>query len=137
LLHHLYDNNIPFALATSCSQKSFDTKTLLHGEVFRLFEHKVIGPADPEVKHGKPAPDIFLVGARRFSDCPKPENVSRASQINCVHPILQNIPVLSLRGRAKRLSSCEASWNASCDGSESARETKAKRRCNYCHQVFA
>lgn len=51
-----------------------DVKTGNHKELFSLFGHKVMGSTDPDVKMGKPSPDIFLVAASRFPDNPKPEN---------------------------------------------------------------
>ena len=36
-------------------------------EIFDLFDATVCGGSDPEVKAGKPAPDVFLVAARRLS----------------------------------------------------------------------
>lgn len=72
LLLHLKKNNIPIALATSSTQESSDLKTQKWKHIFNLFNHKVYGGSDPEVPHGKPSPDIFLVAAKRFPDNPDP-----------------------------------------------------------------
>lgn len=72
LLHHLKSQNIPLALATSSSKEMYDLKTVNHTKFFELFDHKVYGSSDEEVVHGKPAPDIFIVAARRFPDQPSP-----------------------------------------------------------------
>lgn len=72
LLHHLSAHKIPIALATSSSKEMYDLKTVKHTKLFELFDHKVCGSSDDEVVHGKPAPDIFIVAARRFPDHPYP-----------------------------------------------------------------
>lgn len=76
LLKHLHDTNVPFALATSSSKEIAEIKMANHAAFFDLFHHKVMGSTDPDVKVGKPAPDIFLVAAQRFPDKPDPANVS-------------------------------------------------------------
>ncbi|XP_030750340.1 probable pseudouridine-5'-phosphatase isoform X2 [Sitophilus oryzae] len=73
LVHHLSSNKIPISVATSSSIDSFELKTKKHKEFFKLFDHVVCGGTDPEVKQGKPSPDIFLISASRFPDAPKPE----------------------------------------------------------------
>ncbi|KAG4075872.1 hypothetical protein HA402_003698 [Bradysia odoriphaga] len=72
LIHHLHQSKVPFCLATSSSQEMGELKMSSHQSLFDLFNHKVYGSTDPEVKHGKPAPDIFLVAARRFQAKPSP-----------------------------------------------------------------
>lgn len=72
LLRHLSSHNVPIALATSSSKVMYDLKTIRHTKLFELFDHKVYGSSDAEVIHGKPAPDIFIVAARRFADKPSP-----------------------------------------------------------------
>ncbi|CAH1977638.1 unnamed protein product [Acanthoscelides obtectus] len=74
LIEHLHSNNIPIAIATSSSQVTYDLKTQKHKELLSKFHHVVCGGSDAEVKNGKPAPDIFLVCASRFSEKPKPED---------------------------------------------------------------
>ncbi|XP_034474020.1 probable pseudouridine-5'-phosphatase isoform X1 [Drosophila innubila] len=74
LLRHLHAKKVPFALATSSGAEMVELKTTNHRELFDLFNHRVCGSSDKEVKNGKPAPDIFLIAAARFSDKPKPEN---------------------------------------------------------------
>jgi len=63
-------------VATSSSKESFAIKSKNHKELFKAFNHIVLGASDPEVKNGKPSPDIFEVAARRFDDKMNFENVS-------------------------------------------------------------
>ncbi|XP_061728193.1 pseudouridine-5'-phosphatase-like [Cydia pomonella] len=73
LIRHLHKNKIPIGLATSSSKETYDLKTQKHHAFFDLLTYKTWGSSDPQVKLGKPHPDIFLVAANRFPDKPEPE----------------------------------------------------------------
>ena len=75
-MKHLKENNIPIALATSSDRKNYELKTSHWHDLFEFFHHKVLGGSDPEVVHGKPEPDIFIIAAKRFPDNPNPLKVT-------------------------------------------------------------
>ncbi len=70
LSRHLHRHGIPMAVATSSDSRHFDLKLTRHREWFRIFSSVVTGD-DPEIGRGKPAPDIFLVAARRLGADPE------------------------------------------------------------------
>lgn len=74
LVRHLYSHGIPIAIATSSRDDTYRYKTKIHQEFFKIFHHVVCGGSDPEVKLGKPNPDIFLICAQRFNENPCPED---------------------------------------------------------------
>ena len=70
LIRHLHHHRIPLAVATSAEREMLEIKTTRHQAWFSLFDVVVTGD-DAEIKRGKPAPDIFLLAARRLSATPQ------------------------------------------------------------------
>ena len=71
LVRYLAKHNIPQAIATSSSRENFAMKTVNHQDWLKYFEIVTFGD-DPHIERGKPAPDIFLLTAKRLNS--KPEN---------------------------------------------------------------
>lgn len=76
VLEHFRRHDVPMAIATSSSIQSFRMKTNHLKDQLAVFNHVVTGSSDPEVKHGKPAPDIFKVCASRFPANPLSSEVN-------------------------------------------------------------
>jgi pseudouridine 5'-phosphatase len=66
---HLHRTGIPQAVATSSDRYNFELKITKHREWFRIFDCIVTGD-DPEIKRGKPHPDMFLLTAKRMKAPP-------------------------------------------------------------------
>jgi len=69
LTAHLSQAGVPMAIATSSHQKNFEMKTARHQDWLSQFDLIVRGD-DAELEAGKPAPDIFLLAARRLGADP-------------------------------------------------------------------
>ncbi|XXG64495.1 hypothetical protein AAC387_Pa05g2434 [Persea americana] len=65
LINHLHANGVPICVATGSHKLHFELKTKNHGDIISLMHHVVLGD-DPEVKRGKPSPDVFLAASKRF-----------------------------------------------------------------------
>lgn len=70
LVRHLIQKGIPVALCTGSCSRTFPTKLDNHSDWVKLITLQVLSGDDPEVKHGKPHPDPFLVTMRRFEQPP-------------------------------------------------------------------
>ncbi|KAH6942950.1 hypothetical protein HPB50_012664 [Hyalomma asiaticum] len=75
LVRHLKKQDVPMAIATSSKPTSFELKTSKHRDLVSLFHHVIMSGSSPEVKHGKPHPDVFLVAASKFDEKPPPDKV--------------------------------------------------------------
>ena len=65
ITNHFYKHGISQAIATSSAYPMFEAKKEKHKKWFTQFEQIVKGD-DPELNKGKPAPDIFLLAAKRL-----------------------------------------------------------------------
>lgn len=69
LVKHLSVHGVPIAVATSSNRDLFEIKTKNHSW-FSLF-NAIVTADEPEIKEGKPAPDVFLTAAQRIGAPPK------------------------------------------------------------------
>ena len=69
LSEHFYKSGIKQAIATSSTQGPFQQKSAHHPDWFQIFDVVVLRD-DPDVKASKPAPDSFLVAAKRLGANP-------------------------------------------------------------------
>ncbi len=69
LTMHLHRAGMPQAVATSSDRYNFELKITKHKDWFRIFKCVITGD-DPEIKLGKPHPDIFLLTAERMQATP-------------------------------------------------------------------
>ena len=69
LLKRCHKNNIPMALVTSSSSESLNIKTAPHKWI-DLFSTKVLGD-DKSLARGKPAPDPYLLAAKKLNIDPQ------------------------------------------------------------------
>lgn len=70
LTRHFHKHQIPQAIASSSSRCNFEMKTVRHQKWFQIFDRTVLGD-DPKLKNSKPAPDIFLLTAKRLNTSPE------------------------------------------------------------------
>jgi HAD superfamily hydrolase (TIGR01509 family) len=88
LTRHFADHGVPQAVASSSHRRDYELKITRHREWFACFQCVVLGD-DPNIKHGKPAPDIFLTAAAGlgaepsrclvFEDAPSGVEAARAA----------------------------------------------------------
>lgn len=72
LIEHFSAKKVPMSIATGSSQSGFEKKTSHIGDILRKpFHHHVYAGSDPEVKRGKPHPDVFEQAAKRFKNPPR------------------------------------------------------------------
>jgi HAD superfamily hydrolase (TIGR01509 family) len=69
LVEGFHYRGIPMAIATSSSSAAVAVKRRTHEDLFSKISIVICGD-DSEVKHGKPAPDMFLVAAERLRVSP-------------------------------------------------------------------
>lgn len=74
LIHHRQKHHVPLAVAISSGFTSFEMKTSGHKKFFSWFDYIVLVD-DPELRNGKPDPDIFLACAKGLSPPPVGKDV--------------------------------------------------------------
>jgi len=95
LTQHLHRHGVPQAVATSSYRRQFELKAGRHRSWFSIFECVVIGD-DPAIRHGKPAPDIFLLAAERMGTHPEACLVFEDSPVGIAAARAAGMPVIAV-----------------------------------------
>ena len=95
LIQHLAKHQIPQAIASSSSRHHFEMKTANHQQWLKIFETITLGD-DPEIDCGKPAPDIFLLTAKRLNAAPEQCLVFEDSVAGIKAAIAARMPVVAI-----------------------------------------
>jgi len=95
LVEHFHHFGVGQAVATSSDHELLELKTARHQEWFCLFDH-VVSIDDPEVRKGKPAPDVFLVAARRLGAVPAECVVFEDSPAGVAAAVAAGMPVVAV-----------------------------------------
>ncbi|KAL5476180.1 hypothetical protein EMCRGX_G026094 [Ephydatia muelleri] len=69
IVFHLHALGIPLAVATGSARHAYELKVSKYPRIAACFSH-VVCADDPELKNGKPAPDVYLLAASRFTSPP-------------------------------------------------------------------
>jgi pseudouridine-5'-monophosphatase len=112
LLSALRAAGFPMAIATSSPRSSFEVKMLHHPAILTKMSAVVTGD---EVKHGKPAPDIFLEAARRLGCDParcvvfedSPAGITAAHAAGC---LAVGLPDARMPSNAPRFAELAPRW---------------------------
>lgn len=95
LIGHLAKHDIPQAIASSSSQHHFKLKTAHYQQWLKVFKTITLGD-DPEIKEGKPAPDIFSITANRLNAAPEKCLVFEDSVAGIKAAIAAGMPVVAI-----------------------------------------
>eukprot|EP00188_Purpureofilum_apyrenoidigerum_P003171 Plantae.Rhodophyta-Purpureofilum_apyrenoidigerum.ctg3248.p1 GENE.Plantae.Rhodophyta-Purpureofilum_apyrenoidigerum.ctg3248~~Plantae.Rhodophyta-Purpureofilum_apyrenoidigerum.ctg3248.p1 ORF type:complete len:219 (+),score=54.13 Plantae.Rhodophyta-Purpureofilum_apyrenoidigerum.ctg3248:180-836(+) len=115
LVSHLAQNNVKIAIATSSPTPLLNEKKRGHPKFFELFPAVV---CNDDVENGKPAPDIFLLAAKRidadpadcivFEDAPTGVKGAIAAGMRCIAVKNEHTAADKYTGVVELLSSLES-----------------------------
>lgn len=75
LISHLFQQKVPMAICTGSDEWEFDLKTRNLQKWLDKIPLRVLSGSDPAVKHGKPAPDPYLITLERMGKQIDPQKV--------------------------------------------------------------
>ena len=107
LTQQFYDSGVRQAIATSSAEVTFRLKTQRYQDWLRIFDVVVLGD-DVEVRHSKPAPDSFLVAAKRLGAVPERCLVFEDSPAGAIAAKTARMSVVAVPARQMDLSLYDA-----------------------------